>query len=87
MKYTVYGLEQVYDTFDDSEHYNELAPVVVEASSVENAKLAGRALFRRIIRASRKGFATSGEFIPLVTRICDASGDVVRDDQKSLRRC
>lgn len=87
MKYTVYGLEQVYDAFDEFEHYNELAPVVVEALSVEHAKLVGTTLLLGIIQASRKGFAASGEFVPFVTRICDATGEVVYDDHKSLRRC
>jgi hypothetical protein len=86
MKYTVFGVEEVYDAFDVFEHSNPLAPVVVDADSLEDAKSAGIKKLWNEICVLRAGFWSSGDFVPCVTQIVDADGYLLYQDTSKLVR-
>lgn len=86
MKYTVFGVEEVYDAFDVFEHSNALAPVVIEASSIEDARREGANALTNDIRAARAGFRQSGDFVSSVTQIIDSDGYLVYQDTSGMVR-
>jgi hypothetical protein len=46
MKYIIHSIEHVYDGFDEYEHTNEIQPVIIDASSIEDASKKGHTLIQ-----------------------------------------
>lgn len=84
--YTVIGVEEVYDALDDYEHANMLPPVGVDADSLESAISQGIEGFEQYIAETRKGFFSSGMFIPKVLQVLDDEGYLVFQDSQYLVR-
>ena len=70
-RYVVHAVEEVIDAFDDFEHYNQLAPIQVEADSTEEAVRIGYGLHQKRIDKDRRegGFIGSGSFYVIVTKV------------------
>lgn len=84
--YTVFGVEEVYDAFDEYEHANPHAPFSVEADSVDEAVERGTRDLRQWIEYEREGFWASGWFVPRIILVADDNGDLVLDARGSLIR-
>lgn len=89
-KYTIFGVEEVYDAFDEYEHANALPSFCVYATSVTEAVSEGHRLLEMFIdynqKYSREGFLNSGMFIPNVIQIGDEEGNIVYDRSSDLIR-
>lgn len=89
-KYAIFGVEEVYDAFDEYEHANALPPFCISASSVEEAETEGRYLLNQYLdynqRYSREEFYSTGTFIPLLIQIRDEFGNVIVDHSRELIR-
>jgi restriction system protein len=83
-RYTVLGVEHVYDAFDEYEHPNAMPPFQVKASSVEEAISKGEKSLQSIITEQRKnlGSLSSGTFIAEIVQILDNTGEVLFQRQE-----
>lgn len=84
-KYIIFGVEHVYDAFDEYEHPNHIPPIQILASSTEEAVSTGRKFLQEIITEQRRadGFLSSGEFIAEVVIVLDEGGqEAYRGDEK-----
>ena len=84
--YSVFGVEEVYDAFDEYEHANAVPPFAVYADSLDEAKAKGVEAIWQYIKWTREGFFSSGEFVPRVIQIADESGRLVFNDPQQLVR-
>ena len=77
--FIVGGVEDVYDAFDELEHSKECAPVIVGASSLDQAiKKGGKIIQEEIDRYRRKGgYMSKGMFIGKVTKVKDVNGKIL----------
>lgn len=89
-KYSIFGVEEVYDAFDEYEHANALPPFCISASSVKEAETEGMHLLNQYLdynqRYSREAFYSTGTFIPLLIQIRDELGNVLIDHSRKLIR-
>ncbi len=85
-RFTVFGVEEVYDAFDSYEHANRFPPFSVEADSVEEAKKIGSSKLWKIIRHTRKEHHASGDFVPKVVLVANETGEIVLDQSNELVR-
>jgi hypothetical protein len=76
------GVEHVYDAFDEYEHPNPIE-VRVSGITLEEAVARGRSLLQEMVDRERKtgGFSSSGTFCAVLTRIEDAAGAVLYEEQ------
>lgn len=65
MKYKIESVEHVYDAFDEYEHTNKIAPVYVDARSIDEAGKIGIDIIQKSLTDQRRegGYLSSGEFI------------------------
>ncbi|GEM_PF-4580875 len=68
-EYIVHGVEEVYDAFDEFEHYNDLKPETVQAASIQDAMRIGEKKLRQQVEEARKDFRSSGSFFPYLTQM------------------
>lgn len=85
-QFTVMGIEEVYDAFDDYEHSNRLPPMGVTAISIEEAMKEGEHALKNYIEETRKGFWSSGWFTPQVVQVVDEDGYLVFEDRQAWKR-
>lgn len=85
-KYTIYGVEHVYDAFDEYEHPNGLEPLTIEAANVSEAYEKAWRSLQDSVNQSRKGFMSSGSFFTEVIRIMDPFGRCIFQRTNSLLR-
>ena len=79
-EYVVHGVEEVYDAFDEFEHYNDMKPENVQADSLQDAMRIGEEKLHRQVEEARKDFRSSGSFYPHLTKIF--LGDNIVYEQK-----
>jgi restriction system protein len=74
--YSIFGVEHVYDAFDEYEHTNPLPMVQVKAATeAEMRAKAQHALSALVTETRRKGgFLSTGSFVAQIVEIRDASG-------------
>ena len=89
-KYAIFGVEEVYDAFDEYEHANPLPPFCINSSSLEDAKAEGLRLLSQYIQYnknySREEFYSTGTFVPRLIQIRDETGKIVLDHSSELIR-
>lgn len=78
-EYIIKGIEESYNAFDDWENDNKMAPIVVKASSIDDAVAKGMKILQAQIYKSRKeaGYMTHGTFIAHVNEVLDMEGNVL----------
>lgn len=81
--YTVSGVEEVYDAFDEFEHSNALPSVAVKAVSIDDAIAKARKILYDNVYQVRKqgGYLSSGSFIATVTEVRDEKGKVLYSEE------
>jgi hypothetical protein len=85
-EYKVYGVEHVYDAFDEYEHANPLAPLPLTAASVADALDQASTALQSSVNDARRGFFTSGSFAVEVIRIVDSDGYCIFQNSAGLKR-
>ncbi len=76
-EYTIKGVEEVYDAFDDFEHENDLPILSVNAISVEEAIKDAESIMQGRIDKDRRRCACTGTFIFRVDEVSDKRGNLV----------
>jgi TIR domain len=86
--YVAFGVEEVYDAFDEYEHANPFPPFSVEAGSVEEARREGEKVIEHYVDGARRraGYFSTGTFVARVIQIADERGELVLDASRDLIR-
>jgi hypothetical protein len=84
--YTILGVEQVYDAFDEYEHAYPRGPITVEAKDASDAYAKAERILSDAIRRDRGAQKSSGTFVAEVIRILDPGGRCIFQNSDSLRR-
>lgn len=77
--FTVYGVEHVYDAFDEYEHPNHVLPFRIWAEGSDSVLRKAESVLQNLITDNRRagGFLSSGDFVGEVVQIMSQAGDIV----------